>query len=359
MSTRGDMLRLARQRRGYQQKEAAALLGVSASDLSRIENGIKDASDQTIEAAARAFKMPPSFFDQRIAVYGAPVSVHPMWRKKAEVTAGEMDAVIAELNVRTHHLKRLLEAAQVNAVRTVPTLDFDEYGDAERIAGLVRAHWQVPSGPLRNLTQIIEEAGIVVAHSSLNGSSISGVTFRVPGMPPLIVLNDSQPADRMRFTLAHELGHIVMHRFPTPDMEAEANAFASYLLAPSRDIRPYFGRGRVDLPRLAALKTEWRMSMSSLVFVADRLGLLTPNQKVYIWKQFSMNNMRTREPPELDFPHEQPTVLPSVVRMHIDALGYSLGDLAAILHMDAEELPAFYGIDVPVGNRGSTLRLVK
>ena len=43
---------------------------------------------------------------------------------------------------------------------------------------------------------------------------MSGVTFATPGLPALIVLNSDQPADRLRFTLAHELGHLVMHRFP-------------------------------------------------------------------------------------------------------------------------------------------------
>ncbi|WP_271568443.1 ImmA/IrrE family metallo-endopeptidase [Bradyrhizobium sp. CCBAU 11386] len=50
-----------------------------------------------------------------------------------------------------------------------------------------------------------------MAHSDLGGSTVSGVRFSVPGMPHIIVLNRQQLADRMRFTLCHELGHVIMH----------------------------------------------------------------------------------------------------------------------------------------------------
>lgn len=362
MASAGAMLKLARQRRGIRQNEAAVKLGLSPSDLSRIENDAKEPSSALLETAAKAFNVPVEFFDLTDRIYGAPVSVHPMWRKKADVSGAELDAVIAELNVRVMHLRRLLQATDLNPVRTLPKFDIEEYGEPEKIAGLLRAHWMVPSGPIRNVTQILEEAGIIVAHSRMGGSSISGVTFRVPGMPPLIVVNSDQPADRMRHTLCHELGHIIMHQFPTPNMEKEADQFAGCFLAPSADIRPHFGSGRVDLRKLAALKPVWKMSMASLVFAAERVGKLTTAQKNYIWQQFSIAKIRTSEPPELDFPREQPTVLPSLLKLHIENLGYGVGDLAKALAMTVDELPAFYDLTnilEPKPNRPQGLRIVR
>jgi Zn-dependent peptidase ImmA (M78 family) len=85
--------------------------------------------------------------------------------------------------------------------------------------------------------------------------------------------NVEQPADRMRFTLAHELGHLVMHHDqPTQSMEQEANEFASAFLMPARDIRPHFAR-RVDLRLFAELKPVWRVSMASLLMRARSLGI--------------------------------------------------------------------------------------
>ena len=89
MGTTGNMLRLARQLRGLQQGEAAAGLGVLNVELSRIETGLKEPTEALLQAATTLFKLPLTFFGQTDTVYGAPVSVHPMWRKKTDVPAPE------------------------------------------------------------------------------------------------------------------------------------------------------------------------------------------------------------------------------------------------------------------------------
>ncbi len=351
MTINGEMLRLARQRKGFQQTEAAERLGVERSLLSRIENGLAEAREEVALKAEAVFGLPRSFFSLTDPVYGAPVSIHPMWRRKADVTIRDMDSIVAELNIRVFHIRRLLEGAEYAHANDLPRLDIDEYESAERIAGLVRAHWKVPSGPIKDLTLLVERAGVLVAHSSLGGASVSGVTFAAPGLPPLIVLNSDQPADRLRFTLAHELGHLVMHRFPSPTMEEEANLFASCLLMPAADIRPYFLGRRIDLPLLAALKPEWKVAMQALLMRASALELLSKHQSQYLWKQISMRRLRLREPPELDFAPEKPTVLSTMLRIHKDALGYSQEEIAGLLHVFVSDLPSFYDVTRPIADR--------
>lgn len=313
MSANGAMLRLARQRRGLHQTEAAERLGIEQPVLSRIENGLAEAREELLLRAEQVYQVPKSFFFQSDPVYGAPVSVHPMWRKKSDVTARELDSVVAELNIRMMHLRRFLEAAEVANSSNIPRLDVEDYGSPEKIAALVRAHWRIPQGPLQDLTLYIERAGVLVVHSALGGTTISGVTFSAPGLPPLIVLNNEQPADRLRYTLAHELGHLVMHRFPSPNMEKEANEFAAALLMPEADIRPYFIGRRIDLAYLGSLKPEWRVAMQALLMRARDLGFLPKNREQYLWKQINARRLRLREPPELDFAPEKPTVVTMMI----------------------------------------------
>jgi Zn-dependent peptidase ImmA (M78 family)/transcriptional regulator with XRE-family HTH domain len=342
MGANGEMLRLARQLKGFQQTEAAKRLGIEQPILSRIEHGLADAPADVLIRAAQVYDLPKSFFDLTDPVYGAPVSVHPMWRRKADVTARELDTVVAEMNVRVMHLRRLFEGADVAHSSDIPRMDIEDYGDARKIAGLVRAHWRVSRGPLPDLTRLVERAGAIVVHSRLGGASISGVTFATPGMSPLIVLNSEQPADRMRFTLAHELGHLVMHRFPTPGMEEEANAFASALLLPAADILPALKARRIELSTLAALKPEWRVSMQALLMSASELLPLDIHRKQYLWKQMSARGYRLREPPEADFEKEQPTIVASLLDVHLNALGYSADDLAKLLHVHSSGFSDYY-----------------
>jgi Zn-dependent peptidase ImmA (M78 family) len=354
-----NMLRIARQLRRFQQGEAATRLGISQAMLSRFENQLAGLSDDILDRAAAAYDLPRSFFIQSDPVLGAPVSVHPMWRRKASVSGREMDQIVAELNLRFMHLRRLLQAVEVEASFQVPNLPFDQFNNTERIAELVRAQWQMPAGPVPNLTRMLEAAGVVVVHSTLGGSAVDGVTFRAPGLPPLIVLNVDQPGDRMRFTLAHELGHLVMHHDqPTQSMEQEANEFASAFLMPTRDIRPHFAR-RIDLRLLAELKPVWRVSMASLLMRARSIGLLAYNKERYLWQQFSVAKIRQSEPPELDFVAEMATVLPDLLNAHIRELGYSIADLASLLHVQPPELASLYGLTVTQDTRPPHLRIVK
>lgn len=354
-----DLLRVARQLRGMQQGEAASRLRVSQAVLSRMENRLAGIPSDLLDRMAAVYELPKSFFLQTDPVLGAPVSVHPMWRRKSTVSAREMDQIIAELNIRLMHLRRLLQAVDVEATHSIPSLPVEEFkGDIERIAAMVRSQWQMPPGPVQNLTRVLESAGVIVVHSAMAGSAVDGVTFSAAGLPPLVLLNSDQPTDRMRFTLAHELAHLVMHRTqPTREMEQEAHQFASFFLLPTRDIKPHFTR-RIDLRLLAELKPVWRVSMASLLMKAKSMNLLAYNQERYLWQQFSSNNIRLREPPELDFQIEAPTVLTDLFKAHIDELRYSISDLSSMLHMQPKELSYLYGIGRPF-NPKANLRIVK
>lgn len=343
MSTVGDMLRLARQRLGFTQKAASERLGIPQPVLSRIENGVASADSALLMKAAQVYQVPSEFFDIREPVYGPPVSVHAMTRSKSDVAAYQLDLITAELNIRLMHLARFMEGVDYNATANLPALDVEQYGEPEKIAATVRAHWGIQSGPIRNLMQWIERAGIVVGLSKFGGASVSGVTFKVPGRPPLVLLNATHPADRMRFTLAHELGHLVMHRFPTDDMETEANKFASAFLMPEAEIRQSFRGRRMTLELLASLKPEWKVAMQALLVRATSLDCVTPNQTRYLWQQISARGWRLREPAELDFPVETPTVLPSIVKAHLSDLGYSLAELTKLLKIHESEFVEMYG----------------
>ena len=260
-------------------KKAADKFGVAQTVLSRLENDMIDPDDDLRSRASQAFDLPLSFFEINDTVYGPPVSVHTMLRgKKSEVSARDVDMITAELNIRLFHLRRFLENVDYEPMNELPTLDIEHYGSTQKIAATVRAHWKVPGGPIKNLTRLMERAGVIVGESSFHGAAVSGVTFAAPGRPLLVLINREHPADRLRFTLAHELGHLIMHRFPTPTMEDEANQFSSAFLLPPHELREVFRGRRVTLELLAALKKEWCVSMQPLLMTARSLKSITDNQ---------------------------------------------------------------------------------
>lgn len=337
-----SLVPLGRQLRQMNQEELARLSCITQGHLSKIENGLTEPSDDVLRKIATALDLPLDFFRQTDRVYGLPVSLHPMYRKKASVGQHALEYIHAEVNIRLIHLRRLIKSVSLKSDHPFPQFDVDEYGgDIEKIADFVRRTWILQRGPLQNLTECVEQAGCLVIWCQFPDIPVYGISYKIPDLPPCIFLNRDQPADRMRFTLAHELGHLIMHRIPALDMEKQANMFASALLMPLADIRGNLS-GRLTLPRISALKPVWKVSIQALVERAAAIGAVTPMQHRYLWQQISAAKMRLREPPELDFPHEEPQILPTIFKIHLKDLGYSREDMANTLNFKQYELTKFY-----------------
>lgn len=120
------------------------------------------------------------------------------------------------------------------------------------------------------------------------------------------------------------------HALPTPTMEKEADRFATEFLMPAADTAHQLTR--VTLPLLATLKAVWRVSMAALLQRAKILERVTQRQYVRFRSEFSRCGYLRREPAELDFPAEQPTLLRAIVAFHVQQLGYGVSELADVIH---------------------------
>lgn len=234
-----ELLLLARQYRGMSQADVAEAACLDQGHYSKIERGILSGEplEATISAISSAVRFPISFFRQDDEICGMPLSVHDVaWRKKASVTSSEMKRLHAELNIRLMHLRRLLTSVDITSELPLPRLDADEFGGADKVAHFVRQAWMIPDGPIKSLTALCERAGILVIVCRFV-EQVDGVTMRLRDVPPIIFLNEKAPADRMRHSLAHELGHLIMHSIPSENMESEADIFAGELLCPASQLK--------------------------------------------------------------------------------------------------------------------------
>lgn len=350
-----DCVKVARQARGLNQAQLADAAGVSQGLVSRLENGLFEPNEETLGKIATALRFPVSFFRLPDRVLGLPVSMQ--YRKKASVGQRAIEQLEAEVNLRLMHLRRLLAAVDYQPELPFPRLEIEEFGgDPAAVAEMVRRVWQLPSGPIRDLVGVAERAGVIVFLCDFQVSGVDGLTLQPTGLPVCIFLNAAMPGDRQRFTLAHELGHAVMHPVPTPDMESQADRFAAALLMPARDIAPQLSGG-ITLPRLAALKPVWRVSMGALLMRAKTLGVVNESQSSYLWRQFSRLGYRTAEPPEVAVAAEAPHVVSDVLNVHLSELGYTLSELAASLHVYEPDLMVMHHLQAPCAR--PALRVVR
>jgi Zn-dependent peptidase ImmA (M78 family) len=134
---------------------------------------------------------------------------------------------------------------------------------------------------------------------------------------PVIVISGEAPGDRLRFSVAHELGHLVMHQSIRGDLgaiEREADAFAGEFLVPEVVAKADI-TSPVTLTGISHLKPKWGVSVQALIRRAFDLGIVTQRQYTYLMQQVSAHGWRKREPPNLDIPVEKPRIIPQMAEM--------------------------------------------
>ena len=189
------------------QSDVAKLARINQGYYSRIENGLLpgEPAGDTVDRLSVALRFPRGFFYQYDRVYGLPISIHPMHRKRADVGERALQQLHAELNVRLAHLRRLLKATEFTQERPLPKIDVDDGGGPEKVAATVRLAWGLPPGPVANLTECAERSGVLVVWCRFS-ANVDGVTLHSSDLPPCIFLNASAPADRIGSPLPTKSG---------------------------------------------------------------------------------------------------------------------------------------------------------
>lgn len=319
-----EMLTIAREYNGLSQTALAKKTPYTQSIISRFESGDLPMSDGHIAVFSRALGFPPEFFENSARVFGLGPSFL-FHRKRQTLGVGTLRRIEAAVNVTRLGVAKLLRGVEPEHRYSCTPREVGLDGTPEEIARLVRAEWDLPSGPINDLTGAIERAGAMVMRCQFP-EKIDGVSLWASDTPPLIFLNASSSGDRDRWTLAHELGHLIMHRRVHESIEDEADRFASELLLPEKEIRRELSP--MTLPRAAALKLKWRVSMAALIRRSRTLGLVTPNQYEYLWKQMGFNGWRTREPNQI--PMEKAQNLQALIEFHRSENSYEVNQLAGL-----------------------------
>lgn len=332
-----DMVVLAREYRNLTQEQLARSVTVSQAAIAKIEGGLsRDVAAHRIQRIAAALEFPVEFFYQpgwRLS-FG---SSSYYYRKRSDITAADRRRISGVVNLLRLLLKRLLNAVDLEPSRRLPFFDLEEYGWSPiHIARAVRAFWNLPEGPIKDLTMLIESSGIVVINCNFGTKAMNATSLRLTEMPPMIFISSNIPNDRWRFTLAHELGHLVMHDVPREEMEDEADQFAEEFLMPEKELRAQFASfAKIRLQDLANLKPYWKVSIAALLMRAGTLGYLSVAHKKRLWAQMSKLGYRKQEPGVL--PSEKPENFDNLFTFYRQELGYTVDDLARTLAIFPQE----------------------
>lgn len=304
MSGVGEVLETARRSRGMTQAELADLAGITQAALSRYENGLREPEDSHLEAIASALGVTPKLLRRGDRMTGG-IAVAAHMRRRATAKVSVWRSLEARLNMLRLQTLALRSEVGLESDLQVPSFD-PEIDGPERAAASLRLQWHMPVGPVRSVSAWMEAAGILIFEEDFGAAARVDGLSQWAGDYAVVLLNSNAPPDRRRLTLAHELGHLVLHsQFIDEGAEDQANRFAAELLMPGDQIRPML-RGRLTLARFVELKRYWGTSIASLVERAYHLGALTPAERTALYKQIGYRQWRIHEPASDEVPVERP-----------------------------------------------------
>ncbi len=341
MKINGQMVVLARELRDLTQDELARKIFTSQATIARIEVESDVAvPDARAEQLAAALDVPIKFLQQKEDLIGVGSSAY-FYRKKASLSAADMRRIHSIVNLLRIHLKKMLTAVEIVPKRKLPILPVAEYGSSTNAAHVLRQCWSLPDGPIRNLTHLVESSGALVLSCDFQTNNMDATSIRLAEMPPIIFMNKNVPGDRWRFTLAHELAHLVLHEVPCEQMEDEADEFASEFLLPSIEMKALFSRmPKIRLQDLANQKPFWKVSVAALIERAWHMGEISDSSRRYLWASLKKHGY-PNEPYPIE--RESPVNQKNVIGYFLEKLQFSAQGLADYLCITRQDLEFLHG----------------
>lgn len=281
----GKRLAVARQRKGYTRPELADLLGVTPRTIGGWEAGTTSVPVERQAAIASVLGFSKDFFR-----LGPPASVGinaVSFRSLSRKSATQRDAALAMCDLAVD-LAAWLDQRFGRDKVDVP--DLSDY-TPEVAATLLRRHWSLGNAPISNLTFLLEAKGVRVFGLAENCREIDACSFWLEDIPYILV-DTSRSAERIRFNLAHEIAHLVLHRQGAPIgqmAEKEANNFASEFLMTLESLQRNMPV-TMSLESLIRMKGKWGVSVAALAYRLNKVGYVSD------WQYKSMViEMRRRE----------------------------------------------------------------
>lgn len=298
----GKRLLLARKASGLSMQALGQAVGVSANMIKKYEHDKSMPSSDVMLKLTEALATPMAFFFRPMVVELSEVE----YRKKSNTPVKLLKRIESDV---IDQAERWLELANLWSNFPIGPLTLNhnfsnitELADIDKTALELRKFWKLGTNPIPHLIDLLESKGILVIITDVDKdhkNAFDGLQAKVNNLP-IIVVSANWTGDRQRFTLAHELGHLILHeRLPKYiDEEKACDRFASAFLLPATGAFEHFGKTRKNIsPReLNYIKHEYGLSMQACLYRCKDLKVITEGKYTQMAKLFSMKGWRKCEP---------------------------------------------------------------
>lgn len=273
-----ERLKSARKMSGFSMETLADKAGhaVTKQAISKYEKGLMNPGGDALVALSRALGVRSEYFFRSQKVSLGELE----FRKKSKLGRKEEDRIkFCTLDF----LERYLEIEDIlgdKAVFKNPLSDphVRKPEDAEKAALDVRRKWKLGEAPISNLIELLEDKGIRI-HEIETDDNFNGISAWTDEIP-VIAVRFQDDLLRQRFTISHELGHILLKIHEKNDSKTReklCHIFAGAFLLPERVIKAELGsnRNKIALWELKKIKGIYGISIQAIMARARHLGIIS------------------------------------------------------------------------------------
>lgn len=349
-----ERLKQLRSASGLTQENLAELIICSPGNISKWEKGSAFPTAPSFQKLCAFFEVSESWLLE--APINSSSSNPSFFRSQVSTSKASWDAANARLDWLEEISYKLQESLEFPAVR-IPAYSGDirllSDEEIEQLADECRKMWGIGYGPITDMLQTLENAGVVTAKCHLGHLKMDGVSrwSGVDDRPYVLIAEDKASPIRNRFDAAHELGHLVLHRHVNFDqvktdyhlLEAQAHRFASAFLMPSESFPLEIKWPTLD--GFLALKNRWKVSIAAMIKRCQDLEIVDSNSAIRLWKGRSARGWVKKEPLDDTFEFERPKILSRSLSILVENSILSKSSLQGILGIPREKLEELCGVE--------------
>lgn len=287
-----NTLKTLRKEKGYSLEAVGQLVGVSRQTIHKYEKGLKTPSPETLIKVSEALGVHPSRFFETDVVDIEFDKIefreeHNIYNKKDEVLGIKKE--ILEHVINYIDLRNLLSLRQ-NFTNPLRNITVRSEKDVERAAKTLRRKWGLGSSAIADLTTLLESKGVMVIEIN-RPSGFTGLSGYVNKEIPVITINRNiTDITRKRFTLAHELAHLLLdfEEGLTNRVERLCDYFAGAVLIVDDALIEELGRNRtrISVTELIRIKEKYGISVQAIMIRAKAVGLISYQTSREWWEEY-------------------------------------------------------------------------
>ena len=342
-------IRNSRIQKGYSLQEVAGKIGVTKQMINKYEQGISMPTSDKLIAFSKLFGQKVDYFFQKPEVEIGEIN----FRKKSKFSNKKVNSLKEEIRIQIENYLYIENICNLNSAFVNPLTECSINSKADIIDAteVLRKAWNIGNDTIHNIIQLLEDKEIKVIEVEEETSLFDGLATVVDEKYYVIVVNKSMPIERKRFTLLHELGHLLLplNHFIEKEQESYCHTFASEMLLAQRNVTIEFGdkRNQISLNELKNIQEKYGISISAIVYKLVEAKIISQEKLTGFYKRLNYDNALKQDVEKSRFEGEENSNrYENLVFRAVSEEFISLSKASSLLQLSLEDLKNNISINI-------------